>query len=85
MGERAGRIGVTGSKVLAQERVTSLGGRVESSPLVPLHVPDASNRLDLRDQCPELCAVLVLPLLKQVLETSVSRILVPHPTGARGA
>lgn len=52
---------------------------------MPLHVSDAPNRLDLRNLGPELSAVLILPLFKQVLIASVSWILIAHPAGAPGA
>lgn len=52
---------------------------------MPLHVSDASNRLDLRNLGSELGAVLILSLFKQVLIASVAWILIAHPTGASGA
>lgn len=52
---------------------------------MPLHVSDAPDRLDLRGLGSELRAVLILPLLKQVLIASVAWILISHPTGAPGA
>lgn len=62
----------------------SLVDGVKGASLVPLHVSDAPHRLDLRDLSSELCAVLVLALLKQVLEATVARVLVAHPAAARG-
>lgn len=66
------------------ERVTSLIDGVKSAPLMPLHVSDAPNWLDLRNLGSKLGAVLILPLFKQVLVASVSRILIAHPAGATG-
>lgn len=52
---------------------------------MPLHVSDAPHRLDLRNLGSKLGAVLVLPLLKQVLVASVSWVLIAYPAGAAEA
>jgi hypothetical protein len=78
--------GLQGSGLGAGKSHLSLvgaGGRVKSSPLVPLHVSDAPDRLDLRELGTKLSTVLVFTLFKQVLIASVARILVPHPTGTQ--
>lgn len=75
--------GLQGSGLGAGKSHLSLvgaGDRVKSSPLVPLHVSDAPDRLDLRELGTKLSTVLVFTLFKQVLIASVARILVPHPT-----
>lgn len=77
---RGGEVAV----VHRRKRVTSLVDGVESAPLVPLHVSDAPNGLDLRNLGSELGAVLVLPLFKQVLVASVAGVLIAHPAGAPG-
>lgn len=64
------------------KRVTSLVNWVKSTPLVPLHVSDAPDRLDLRNLGSELSTVLVLPLFKQVLVASVAWVLIAHPADA---
>lgn len=87
MKDRGGLLPGMGGEVALvhrRKRVTSLVDGVKSTPLVPLHVSDAPNRLDLRNLGSELGAVLVLPLFKQVLVASVARVLIAHPTGAAG-
>lgn len=56
----------------------SVGG-VEGAPLVPLHVADAAHRLHLGMGRPEVTAILVVPLLQQVLQPTVARVLVADP------
>lgn len=55
---------------------------MKSTPLVPLHVSDAPDRLDLRNLGSKLTTVLVLPLFKQVLVASVAWVLIAHPADA---
>lgn len=85
-GEVCEGAGLQGSGLGAGKSHLSLvgaGDRVKSSPLVPLHVSDAPDRLDLRELGTKLSTVLVFTLFKQVLIASVARILVPHPTGTQ--
>lgn len=55
------------------------GGEGEASSLVELHVPDTTHGLDLGLEGAEVVVVSVVTALKQVLVTSVSRVLVTHP------
>lgn len=57
---------------------SSVGG-VERPSLVPLHVTDPPDRLDLRHLSPEFRILLILALLKQILVPSVSGVLISHP------
>lgn len=65
-------------------RVRALAGGVEGTSLVPLHVTDATHRLHLGVRGPEVTVVLVIPLLQQVLQPTVARVLVPNPPAGRG-
>lgn len=64
--------------------VGALDGGVEGASLVPLHVADATHRLDLGVRGPEVAVVLVISLLQQVLQPTVARVLVPNPPASRG-
>lgn len=64
-------------------RVRALAGGVEGTPLVPLHVTDATHRLHLGVRGPEVAVVLVIPLLQQILQPTVARVLVPNPPAGR--
>lgn len=61
-----------------------LAGAVEGALLVPLHVPDAPDRLDVRLLGSKLEVVLVVTLLKQALVPTVAGVLVAHPPAGGG-
>lgn len=46
---------------------------------MPLHVSDASDGLHLWAAGPKLVEMPELPLLEQILASTVARELVPHP------
>ena len=62
---------------------SSLAGHGVATMLVPLHVPNASDGLELRTACAVLVEVPVVTLLQQVLAATVTRVLVPNPPGDR--
>lgn len=67
------------TRPLGRRRWGASVGGVEGAPLVPLHVADAAHRLHLGVGGPKVTAVLVVPLLQQVLQPTVARVLVAHP------
>lgn len=55
-------------------------GQVKAAALVELHVPHTTHGLNLRLEGAKLIVVPVVATLKQILVTSVSGVLVSHPT-----
>lgn len=53
----------------------------ETAPLVPLHVPHTSDRLDLRYWGLPVVPVLEVTLFKDELSPPVARVHVAHPSG----
>lgn len=64
----------------------SVGGRLggdEGALLVPLHVPDATDGLDLGLEGAPLVPVPEVPGLKEVLVAAVPGVLIPNPAAGR--
>lgn len=53
----------------------------ETAPLVPLHVPHTTDRLDLRYRGLPVVPVLEVTLFKDELSPPVARVHVAHPSG----